>query len=97
MIEIEISATGYTTRGPRWQATLDGEIIVASSADPEHDAARALLDRGITGTMAVRHKGAGFTASAWDIEAAAGRRAFDSQFGPSATRKWVPFERMATE
>jgi hypothetical protein len=33
---------------------LDGDLIIQGSRDPEHDLARALLARGITGKIAIR-------------------------------------------
>jgi hypothetical protein len=38
-------------RGDRWDVTLDGAAIVTGSRDPEFDACRALLDRGVTGPV----------------------------------------------
>jgi hypothetical protein len=39
--------------GRAWSVEFDGEIIIANSRDPEFDAARVLLARGITGSFTV--------------------------------------------
>ena len=39
--------------GTRYSVELDGEVVVSRSRDPEHDLARALLARGITGKVEV--------------------------------------------
>jgi hypothetical protein len=54
-----------------YDVQLDGVTIVADSRDPEHDAARALLARGITGTATVFDGGKARTVIP-DIEKAAG-------------------------
>ena len=38
-------------RPDRYDVQLDDEVVVRGSRDPEHDAARALLARGIVGPM----------------------------------------------
>jgi hypothetical protein len=49
----------------------DGEIIVSNSRDPEHDLARALLTRGIEGTVEIQDGRTGKPRSRVNIEAAA--------------------------
>jgi hypothetical protein len=51
MTEIVINPVSLGHTGQRWEARLGDEVIVKSSRDPEHDAARVLLARGITGRM----------------------------------------------
>ena len=40
-----------------WSVMRGGVVLVASSIQPEHDACRALLAQGITGTLVTRHAG----------------------------------------
>jgi hypothetical protein len=40
--------TGYV-----YNVTLDGELVVERSRDPEHDLARVLLARGVTGKVTI--------------------------------------------
>ena len=41
-------------RGRKWNVEFDGELIVENSKDPECEAARVLLARGITGKVTCR-------------------------------------------
>ena len=51
-------------RGPgRFEAMHAGEVIVESSRDPEHAAARALVARGVTGLFATRWQGSSHLAT----------------------------------
>jgi hypothetical protein len=45
-VRIFIAPVGIGKRGPLFSASLDGEIIVASSTEPALSAARALISRG---------------------------------------------------
>lgn len=40
-----------------WSVMREGVVLVANSTQPEHDACRALLAQGITGTLVTRHAG----------------------------------------
>ena len=57
-------------RGQKYAVLWHGEVIVYASYDPEHDAARVLLARGITGTMRTVDE-AGAVRMLLDIEKAA--------------------------
>ncbi len=60
------------SRPGRFQASVAGEIIVESSRDPEHAAARALVARGVIGEMVTRWQGSPLLATRpRDIEAVA--------------------------
>jgi hypothetical protein len=62
-------------RGDRWDVTLDGAAIVTGSRDPEFDACRALLDRGVTGPVSFLDAKTGRARSTIaDIAAGAGWR-----------------------
>jgi hypothetical protein len=51
--------------------TLGGELVVEDSRDPEHDLARALLSRGVTGFVVVLDANTGKHRSTVNIEKAA--------------------------
>jgi hypothetical protein len=49
-----------------------GEVeLVTNSRDPEHDAARVMLARGLTGTLQLRDAETGIIRTRWNIERAA--------------------------
>jgi hypothetical protein len=48
---IEIQQTHYTSTGARYRLTYLGATLIESARDPEYEACRALLARGITGTL----------------------------------------------
>ena len=66
----------------RYDVSFDGEIIVKGSRDPEPDLARALLAKGITGTIAVHDANTGKHRSTVDIEKAAKVRTEERPHGP---------------
>ena len=55
----------------RYAAEFDGELIVQDSRDPEHDLARILLARGITGKLTLLDGKTGKPRTIIDIEKAA--------------------------
>jgi hypothetical protein len=68
----------------------DGEIIVVGSRDPEHDAARALLAKGITGKLTFVDAHTGRPRTVIDIDQAAKLTVEEnSGYGPRV-RKWKP-------
>lgn len=81
----------YGSRGLRWNAMLDEELICSGVIDPEHSAARALLARGITGAMEIWHAGKVYPSATWPIEATAGRRAFEGDKHGPRIGKWTPY------
>jgi len=60
-----------TRKVDRWIAWFGDRLLVEGSRDPEHDACRTLLDMGITGKVAFRHKGSPHPSMSMDIEKAA--------------------------
>jgi hypothetical protein len=73
MISVELFAKPKPNNR-HWYAydlLLDGETIVSNSRDPEHDLARALLARGISGVVEVRDGKTGTARSRVNIEKAA--------------------------
>jgi hypothetical protein len=76
-------------RGQKYAVLWHGELIVSASLDPEHDAARALLARGITGTMRTVDK-AGAVRVLLDVQKAAKLTVREDDAGLRIV-KWRPF------
>ena len=87
MIEIEISRG---SRPGRYAVRLLGEVLVEAARDPENQACRILLSRGITGQLAARWAGSPVVASTRDIASAAGWSVEDGHRGLRRV-PWRPF------
>jgi len=75
-----------------YDVEFDGELIVTASADPECDLARALLMRGVTGTIALIDGKTGEHRVTVNIEKAAKLTVRDTaREGPRFVR-WKPFD-----
>src|SRR5687768_14081918 len=68
-----------------------GELIVSRARDPEHAAARALLSRGITGTLELIDANTGRTRTRFDIEVAAGFTVAEGDERGLCRQTWRPF------
>lgn len=69
MVKIELSP------GPRagtFVVAWRGGVLISTARDPEHEAARLLLARGLTGFMTTRWAGSRINSMRFDIEKAAG-------------------------
>lgn len=77
------------TGGQRWQVTIDGQILIDRARDPEHEAARLLLARGLTGRM-LTYVG-GRPSMILSIEAAAGFTIIEGSATSLRRTKWQPF------
>jgi hypothetical protein len=73
----------------RWDGLLDGERIIDGSRDPEHDSARVLVARGITGTAATIDASTGATRMRFGIERFASTCTVERANGLSIER-WRP-------
>lgn len=89
LIEIAPAKLGQKQRFVVWWR---GEVLLAAR-DPEHEACRALLAKGITGTLRVRWKGAAHDASVLDIEIGAGRTTRENDKQSPRIGPWTPFWR----
>jgi hypothetical protein len=87
---IVIEPTGVRgERGCRYRVLYGGEIMIWDTWNPEHDAARALVAKGITGTVEVWRDGK--VVSTMDAERAAERTIVENaNVGPRLS-EWVPF------
>ncbi len=65
---IEITRTHLTATGARFRVTHNGATLIESSRDPEHDACRALLALGLSGTLETYFPGGTVARMRLDIE-----------------------------
>jgi hypothetical protein len=68
-----------------------GELIVEGSTNPEHDACRALLAKGFTGTLLLQDCSSGKGRTRIDIERGASWAVSEDQKG-FRLRKWSPWQ-----
>ena len=83
---IDISAAG----GGRFTVQLGGEVLLTSARDPEHEACRELLARGIRGRLETFVGGK--HSMTFDIETAAASSVSDGAASPLRLMKWRPFD-----
>src|SRR5262245_58911759 len=76
-------------RGQRYRVIYDGAVLIESSRNPEFDAGRMLLVRGITGQVEICRPGASFPAMRLDIEKGARLTVDDGDEGLRFVR-WRP-------
>lgn len=69
-----------------------GELIVAGSRDPEHDLARALLVRGVTGLIELVHGESGKPRTFVNVVPAARYCIFDGGRDRLRRRLWEPYQ-----
>jgi hypothetical protein len=87
---IDIEPLSLGNRGQRYLVRHAGSVLVESSRNPEFDACRLLLVKGITGMLEVWHTGATFAAMRLDIAKGATLTVEDSdRVGPRFAR-WRP-------
>ena len=65
---VDIEPTHYTSTGARYRVTYLGETLIESARDPEFEACRALLAKGITGTLVTYSPGSSVPRMRVDIE-----------------------------
>jgi hypothetical protein len=78
-------------RPGRYDVQLGEEVIVRGSRDPEHDAARALLARGITGPMTTTRANGMVCMRFASIEKTAGLTVVERSSGGLTIERWRPF------
>jgi hypothetical protein len=88
---VELRPVGRGKRGTRYEVRYCGDVLIASTADPEFNACRALLARGIKGRLTTRWAGTSVTAMTMDIEAGAKLRTSERADG-LRTVAYVPLE-----
>jgi hypothetical protein len=88
---IIIEPTTLGRRGQRYRTTYAGSVLVESSCNPEFDACRALMARGITGKLQVWRSCATFPAMTLDIERAARLTVSETDKDGLRVVSWRPF------
>jgi len=83
--------------GRVWHVEFDGEIVVVGSRDPECDLARALLARGITGTVTILDGNTGKPRTFVNIEKAARLTVREDRADGPRFVKWRPMPQIARE
>ena len=68
---IEIEHTHYASTGARYRVTYLGETLIESARDPEYEACRALLAKGVKGKMVTYSPGSLVARMRIDIETGA--------------------------
>jgi hypothetical protein len=84
-------------RGQRYRVYFEGTVLVEDTRDPEHDAARALLARGIRGQFETWRLGGSHPSVRGDIEACALLTTEESaKIGPRV-RSWRTYDGAGSE
>jgi len=81
----EIKTISYDGRGGVYCVLFDGQVLVAKSYDPEFEACRVLLERGITGKLTTYRKDT--PCMVLDIEKAARCRTTTNEKGTPVIKK----------
>jgi hypothetical protein len=86
-----IACIGYGHSGARYRVTDEGgRELVASSRDPEFDAARVLFSEGVTGRLKIWRASATYAAMYLDIEKAAELTVEETDTEGPRIVKWRP-------
>jgi hypothetical protein len=78
----------------RYDVSLNGQVVVSDSRDPELDASRVLAAKGLTGTAVFIDANTGKHRTTVDIEKAAKLRTYDDSRGMGFER-WKALEPLA--
>jgi hypothetical protein len=87
---IEVQIIRYGVRGPVYRVMYAGEVLL-EHWNPEFEACRALLARGITGKLETWRPGGSFPAQILDIESAAKLTVEESDTVSVRIVPWKPF------
>ena len=91
IVRVTLERIGSGARGDRYRVTHAGLVLVESSRDPAHDACRALLALGLTGTLETRHASSPIVSIRMDIERGARRTVIETERCGPRFRRWRPF------
>ena len=98
---VTIKATLRSAKRQYYEATLNGEVIAAKSADPVHAACRTMKARGLFGRVEFyRPEGTYPDLIVHDLSKAAHLRIVETERVGPVIKKWSPFEmngRLAAE
>jgi hypothetical protein len=65
---IDIECTHYTATGARYRVNYLGKVLIESARDPEREACRVLLAKGVRGMLAIFSRGSAVQRARVDIE-----------------------------
>ena len=94
---IEIERPHYTLAGARYRVTYLGATLIESARDPEYEACRALLARGITGTLVTYSPGSSVPRMRVDIEKGAKLTIVENAKDGPRTARYRPHPSSARE
>jgi hypothetical protein len=94
---IDIQRTHYTSTGARYRVTYLGAVLIESAGDPEFEACRALLGRGITGTLVTYSPGSSVLRMRVDIEQGAKLTTIENAKDGPRTARYRPHPSSAQE
>jgi hypothetical protein len=89
-LKIFIEPTKLGQKGQRYQVTFEDEVILEDTSNPEYDACRVLLSRGITGRLETWRRNLPYPCLILDIEKAAKLTVRDNRFGVPVACKYSP-------
>lgn len=89
-IDVQLRAAWIRRVGYRYDVILGGDVIVRRSGDPEHEAARALRSRGLSGTFRTTDFVTGKPRMILDIEKTAGLRTVERDRGGLSIEPYMP-------
>lgn len=87
---IDIECKRYTSTGARYCLTYLGKVLIESARDPEFEACRALLARGVSGTLAIFSRGCSAPRARVDIEKGAKRTTVENATKAPRTGNYRP-------
>lgn len=88
---IEIEPARLTSSGQRYRVWHNSEVLLESVRDPLTNAARALIDKGVTGRLQMRRRGRPQIDAQGLIAVLATQTVSESQKSGPRFTKWVPF------
>jgi hypothetical protein len=94
---IEIERPHYTLAGARYRVTYLGATLIESARDPDFEACRALLARGITGTLVTYSPGGSVPRMRVDIEQGAKLTIVENAKDGPRTARYRPHPSSARE
>lgn len=88
-LKILIEPTKLGQKGQRYQVTFEDEVILEDTSNPEYDACRVLLSRGITGRLETWRRNLSYPCLILDIARAAKLTVKDNNSGTPVICKYT--------
>jgi hypothetical protein len=84
-----------TSSGQRYRVFHEGHVLIENTHNPEYEACRALLAKGITGWLETYRKGTPYPAITLDIETGAKKTIIENATEGPRLASWRPFPAVA--